>query len=139
MFLLIELGSALLLVAACALIHALGLEAISRLFHLEDDELKRRRFDLTAFWLIVVIALSLFLLHISEIWLFAIFYKLVHAVPTFDDALYYSASVYTTTGSPTERVPSDWRLLGSSEALAGFLLIGWSTAYLVQKLRRLNE
>lgn len=136
---LVQFGAALVLVALCALIHAMGLAGISRLFHLEDEELAKRKFDLTAFWLIVVIALSLFVVHIAEIWLFAIFYRIVDAVPTLNDALYYSASAYTTTGSRVERLGDDWRLLGASEALGGFLLIGWSTAYLVQKLRKLNE
>lgn len=94
---------------------------------------------MTTFWLIIVIALSLFLVHIAEIWLFAAFYVAVGSVGGFEEALYVSASAYTTAGNGIEKLGHDWRLLGASEALAGFLLIGWSTAYLVQKLRRLRE
>jgi hypothetical protein len=135
----IQLGAALLLVALCALLHAAGLYGISRLFNLEDKELEKRSIDLETAGLIVVIALSLFVLHLAEIGLFAIVYDSVNAAPEFSDALYYSASAYTTAGNGIERLGDHWRLLGAAEALAGFLLIGWSVAYLVAKLRRLRE
>ena len=135
----IQLGIALALVALCALIHAGGLLGISRLFNLEDRELEKRAIGLETAGLIVLIALALFVLHLAEIWLFAAVYDLVEAASDFSDALYYSASAYTTAGEGIERLGKDWRLLGASEALAGFLLIGWSVAYLVAKLRKLRE
>jgi hypothetical protein len=136
---LIQIGAALAMVAVCALVHAGGLAGISRLFHIEDEELKKRKSGVEAVWLIVVIALALFVVHLSEIALFAAFYTLVGAAAEFGDALYFSASAYTTAGGGMDRLGEHWRLLGATEALAGFLLIGWSTAYLVQKLRRLRE
>lgn len=127
------------MVFVCAAIHALGLGGISKLFRAEDEELERKHFDSTTFWLIIVIALALFLLHVSEIWLFALLYRLVHAIGSFENALYVSASAYTTAGNGIEQLAREWRLVGASEALAGFLLLGWSTAYLVQKLQKLRE
>src|SRR3954453_15106837 len=126
------------MVALCALVHAAGLAGISRLFHLEDAELKARKTAATL-GLIVVIALVLFVLHLAEIALFAALYAGVGAAPDFADALYYSASAYTTAGNGIEDLGKGWRLLGATEALAGFLLIGWSVAYLVARLRRLRE
>lgn len=135
----IQLGVALVMVALCSLMHAGGLAAISWLFNLEDEELKQRELDAGTVGMVVVIALAIFVLHAAEIGLFAAFYCAVDAGHTVEGALYYSASAYTTAGNGMERLGQDWRLLGASEALAGFLLIGWSTAYLVQKLRRLGE
>ena len=40
---LIQLGAALAMVAVCALVHAGGLAGISRLFNIEDEELKKRK------------------------------------------------------------------------------------------------
>jgi hypothetical protein len=134
----IQLGAALAMVALCALVHAAGLSGISRLFHLEDAELKARKTAGTL-GLVVVIALALFVLHLAEIGLFAALYAGVAAAPDFADALYYSASAYTTAGNGIEDLGKGWRLLGATEALAGFLLIGWSVAYLVARLRRLRE
>ena len=140
MNLLIQLGAALAMVALCALIHAGGLYGVSRLFHLEDKEVQRRSIGPSTAWLIVAIALAIFLLHLTEIALFAALYQSLGATDGFEDALFYSASYYTTAGhSGVESPASSWRLIGASEALAGFLLIGWSTAYLVQKLGRLGE
>ena len=56
---------------------------------------------------------------------------------TVEEALYYSASAYATLGRGAEFFPADWRLIGALEALIGFLLIGWSTAFIVSKVNRL--
>lgn len=124
--------------ALCSLVHAGGLTGTSRLFNLEDDELERKSLSLTTAWLIPVIALCLFLIHLIEIALFAGLYLMLGAARTIADALYFSISCYTTAGNGVEWIGRDWRLLGGAEALGGFLLIGWSTAYLVQKLNKLR-
>jgi len=135
----VQLGAALILAAFCALLHAAGLYLISWLFKLEDKELEKRSLGPETAGLIVLIALSLFVLHLAEIGVFAGVYAAVGGAPEFADALYYSASAYTTAGNGIEDLGPRWRLLGATEALAGFLLIGWSVAYLVAKLRKLRE
>ena len=65
--------------------------------------------------------------------------RLAGAAPSLEEALFFSLASYTTAGTATVHLTPDWRLLGACEALAGFLLIGWSTAYLVDKLRKLGE
>jgi hypothetical protein len=125
--------------ALCSLVHAGGLTGTSRLFNLEDDELERKSLSLKTAWLVPVIALSLFLIHLVEIALFAALYRALGAAGGSEDALYFSISSYTTAGNGVEWIGRPWRLLAGAEALAGFLLIGWSTAYLVQKLNKLRE
>jgi hypothetical protein len=125
--------------AACSLVHAGGLTGISRLFNLEDAELERKTFGFRTAWLVPVIALSLFLIHLVEIALFAALYLVLGAADRIENALYVSISTYTTAGNGIERIGEAWRLFGGAEALAGFLLIGWSTAYLVQKLNKLRK
>ena len=56
-----------------------------------------------------------------------------------EEGLFFSLTSYTTAGTSVVHLAAPWRLLGACEALAGFLLIGWSTAYLVAKLRKLGE
>jgi ion channel len=136
---LVQLALALGMAAVCSLIHAGGLTGISRLFNLEDDELERKTFGFRTAWLVPVIALSLFLIHLVEIALFGALYLALGAAGTIENALYLSISTYTTAGNGVDRMGEAWRLLGGTEALAGFLLIGWSTAYLVQKLNKLRE
>jgi hypothetical protein len=80
---------------------------------------------------------TLLLLHSLEIGLFGAFYLWVGGVETVKEALFYSASTYTTLGRTAEYFPPDWRLIGAFEALIGFLLIGWSTAFIVSKANKL--
>jgi hypothetical protein len=134
----IQLGSAALLVIVMTLIHGLGLVGISRLFDLRKERLEERDFNFGAVALMCGIALSLFTLHMVEITIFALFYMLVGAIGGLEEALSYSASTYATLGRTEEYFPQEWRLIGSIEALIGFLLIGWSTAFIVRNVSKLS-
>jgi Ca2+/Na+ antiporter len=133
----VQLGASMLLVVICTVIHALGLAGASRFLNLEEDRLKEHDFDLSALMLMCGMALCLFLLHMLEITVFAIFYLLVGAVASLEEALHYSASTYATLGRTADYFPDDWALMGAIEALIGFLLIGWSTAFIVRNVNRL--
>ena len=86
-----------------------------------------------------IIGFALFTVHAIEIAIFGAFYLVVGAAGSLDYALFVSASSYTTAGAGADRLPDGWRLLGEAEAVVGLLLVGWSTAYLVQKLNKLRE
>ena len=66
------------------------------------------------------------------------YYALVDAILALEAALYYSASAYATLGTPADDFPVEWRLVGALEALIGFLLIGWSTAFIVGNVGELT-
>jgi hypothetical protein len=120
------------------IVHTLGLVGISRLLGLQEKRLLEHDFDSRAVGLIGSFGLLLILLHMSEILIFALFYLAVSPLD-FEEALYYSASAYATLGRTADYFPSDWRLLGAIEALIGFILIGWSTAFMVTTMRKLSE
>ena len=69
--------------------------------------------------------------------MFGLFYLVVGAVPDLEQALYFSASAYATLGQPEASFPLEWRLVGALEGLAGFLLLGWSTAFFVTDMNKL--
>ena len=75
--------------------------------------------------------LGLFLIHTVEVWTWALVYLGLGIVPVFEDALYFSTVTFSTIGYGDIVPPLDWRLLCSLEGINGFLLIGWSVAYLV--------
>lgn len=135
----VQLGVALIMAALCALIHSAGLYGVSRLFHIEDAEIEKKSIGPETSLLIASIALSIFVLHAAEIGLFALLYLLLGAAGSMEEALFFSLAAYTTAGTAAVHLPNAWRILGGTESLAGFLLIGWSTAYLVSKLRKLKE
>lgn len=117
--------------------HALGLTLISKLLRLQPDRLEEMNFNFQSIFLMCGITLALFALHTLEIWVFAAFYMLAGAMETLDGALYYSASAYATLGRTVEHFPDQLRLVGAAEALIGFLLIGWTTGFIISKTNKL--
>jgi hypothetical protein len=120
-------------------IHSIGLATISRVLNLKDERLKQHDFNAGAIFLMARLGLAVFALHFLEIALFGFFYLAVGGVESLEEALYYSASAYATLGRTAEYFPTEWRLIGAVEALIGFVLIGWSTAFMVSTMRKLSD
>jgi hypothetical protein len=78
----------------------------------------------------------LMMAHGLEVFVWALTYKLVGAVPPGADVLYFAFVNYTTLGYgdvvPVER----WRLIGPTTAMCGVLMFGWSTAVIFEVLRK---
>jgi hypothetical protein len=121
------------------IIHSGGLVGISRILHLHDEKHIPNEFGIRAATLMGTYGLLLFALHFIEIVVFAIFYHFVGAQRSLEEALYYSASCYATLGEASNRFSEEWRLVGALESLIGFILIGWSTAFMVRTLRRIID
>lgn len=138
-----DLGLQLAVIAGFVLVmvvvHSAGLVGISRVLRLHDERNIPNEFGLRASFLMGSYGLLLFALHFLEIFLFAAFYKAVGAMRSMEQALYYSASCYATLGASTAGFSEEWRLVGALEALVGFILIGWSTAFMVRTLRKIID
>lgn len=119
------------------IVHALGLTGISKALDLRKEHLKDLNFSFKSISLLSGMGLLLLCLHTLEIAVFSAFYLGVGAMQDLEEALYYSASAYSTLGRTADYFPTDWRLIGAIEALIGFLMIGWSTAFIVSKVNRL--
>lgn len=76
--------------------------------------------------------LCVFCAHIVQIWIWALFYLAVDALPTMEAALYFSTSCFTTVGFGDVVLGEDWRLLSSFQSANGFILFGWSTAFIFE-------
>ena len=75
--------------------------------------------------------LGLFFLHTVEIWLWAAVYVVIGAVAGFADALYFSTVTFSTVGYGDVAPRLEWRQFAALESIDGFILIGWSIAYLI--------
>lgn len=80
---------------------------------------------------ILFIVVSLFVLHSLEIWVYTFVYLILGIFGDVETAVYFSTSAFTTVGFGDVLIEKDWRMLGAAESANGFLLIGWSTAFLV--------
>lgn len=88
---------------------------------------------------ILFVVFALMVLHAVEIWIYALTYlALGEFGGSIEAALYFSTTAFTTAGIGDVLLSSDWRMLGAAETANGFLLIGWSTAFLVSLSARVR-
>jgi hypothetical protein len=123
------------LIAITVLVHAVCLEGMIKLWRAISMEIKAR-------WRVIAISLlvtGIFATHIIEIWVWAIFYFFVEEIRTWESALYFSTSSFTTLGYGDLTLSEDWRLLGSIEGINGMILFGWSTAFIFAGVRRIYD
>ncbi|KQT50663.1 metal transporter [Aureimonas sp. Leaf454] len=126
-------GSLLLgtiMIAASVSIHTVGLMLVSRLLPtlVSAFRLHQQGGRIAAMMFVV---LGIFLILTVEIWFWAGCYVLLGVIPTFESALYFSTTTFSTVGFGDVVLAPGWRLLAALEGIGGFLLIGWSTAYLI--------
>jgi hypothetical protein len=70
------------------------------------------------------------ILHALEAAIWAVAYLLIGALADSRSAMLYSLGALTTYGHQSVFLEEHWRLLGTIEALNGWLLFGLSTAFL---------
>lgn len=87
----------------------------------------------------MLLILGLFVLHGAEIAVWAAAYLHVNMVRTLEEGLFLSTALYSTLGEGSIADVRQWRLFAATEGLNGFLLIGWSTAFLLQVVQTLRE
>lgn len=93
-----------------------------------------RRFTNTA--AIVVGVLFVMLVQTANVWVWAVAFYLVGVFSQFEPALYFSLVSYSTLGFGDIVLDERWRLLSGMAAANGLLCFGWSTAHLVELVRR---
>ena len=124
------------IIALNVLLQTFGLVALTRVMNGVVRWFRLHRHDFGKSVAMVTTVLGLFLIHTVEIWLWAGTFFDLRALPSFEDALYVSTVTFSTLGYGDLTVAPAWRLLASLEAINGFILIGWSIAYLVSASTR---
>jgi voltage-gated potassium channel Kch len=74
----------------------------------------------------LVLVMSMVGLLESGLW--AGFYLMVDALPTLEDAIYFSLVTFTTLGYGDITLDERWRVLAAFEAANGIIMFGWTTA-----------
>jgi hypothetical protein len=118
------------LISLTVVIHTFGLMAVTRAMGILTDvlRLRGRRSHVVA---MIAAVIGIFGVLTVEIWLWAACYLALGIAGEFETALYFSTATFATVGYGDIVASADWRLLTALEGINGFLLIGWSTAYLV--------
>ncbi len=134
MFTQISIGAAL--IVTTVIVHAISLELILKAFVAVRTDIEVRWRAMT-FSLVV---LAVFTAHVIEIWIWAVFYYFeasINEIPSFESALYFSTSSFTTVGFGDLVLSEEWRLLSSLESANGMILFGWSTAFIFEIVRHI--
>lgn len=127
------------MIVATVIIHMVGLIVLMGLLQSRSHHIRPFLSIPRQGLFIILIVLGLVAIHSVEIWLYALVFLLLGEFATVEQALYYSVSAFTTAGFGDVVLDSRWRLLGAMESLNGFLLLGWSTAFLVSVIGRLRS
>ena len=128
------LGS--VLVAFSVLVHTIGLILVAAAMPGMARGLRLHNHDAGRTLMMAVTVLGILCLLTFEVWGWAIAYFALRATANFADALYLSTAMFSTVGYAGISVDPEWRLLTALEGINGFLLIGWSTAFLVRASAR---
>ena len=126
-----NIAAGTLLITTTVLIHSVGLYVLSRLLKRTVSRFRPHRTPAGTMMVMTATVFGLFVLHSVEIWVWALSYLLLGAVPDLHSALFFSTLSFSTLGAEPISVSPEWQLFGSIEGVNGFLLIGWSTAFLI--------
>ncbi len=130
----------LIVTALVVTIHFEGLHALAKRFSAEKSNRNR--------YVMLRIIFALLALHIVEIWCYGFAYWLLvqvpdtgfvhgeHGMDTLFDAIYLSATTYSTLGIGDLAPVGAIRLLAGLESLTGLLLISWSASFTYLEMER---
>jgi hypothetical protein len=128
------------LIVMAVLIHVLGLsyayqkavEIFSRNMHSRQP---------TALFAVIMSALIFVAtaLHGAEASIWALFYLFLGARPDYRSSMLFSLGAMTTFGNGGAVLEDNWRLMGSIEALCGWLLFGLTTAFLFATIQKCQK
>ena len=127
---------AAILTSISVLVHMLGLIRITNAMNGLFARYRIRSNRYGRGMAMVIVVLSLFFLHLTEVFVWATGFLLTHTFSNFDDSVYVSMVTFSTLGYGDLALHPTRRLLVSIEGIIGFLLIGWTTAYLISASTR---
>ncbi|MDX8461745.1 potassium channel family protein [Mesorhizobium humile] len=126
----LNLCTGTIVISLTVLIHTFGLIAITHVMArlVAFFRMHGRRSRVLA---MITVVMGLFAVMTAEVWLWAGVYRLLGVLSDFETALYFSTITFSTVGYGDVVPAHGWRVLAALEGINGFLLIGWSTAYLI--------
>ncbi len=129
------------MIAFCVVIHGVGLFTLRRIIYGQNPKQRFgeiRPLSLRGAMLTLFTVFALVFIHFVEIWSFAFLYDFLGALRNFQDALYFSTISYATIGYSDAAIAKEWRMIAALEGILGIILLGWSTAFFVRVLGRLE-
>src|SRR5262245_53811196 len=133
---LILVSVATCLIAATVVIQALFMSIGMRTFKWIEKHrptiMARKPTMITVIWVLFLLVPI-----ILDVTLWATFYYARAALPSFEEALYFSTVTFTTVGYGDIVLGREWRQLATFEAINGWVIFGWATALIIAIIQRL--
>ena len=133
---LVRLSLAAGLIAATVIIQALfmsvGLKTFKRIEEPRPGTMASRPAITIVVWI-----LFLLIPIILDVTLWAAFYYMSGALPSFEEALYFSTVTFTTVGYGDIVLNREWRQVATFEAVNGWTIFVWATALIMAVIQRL--
>lgn len=130
----IFIGSSLL--GICSLVHILVLILTAKLLRLFDKShielIKGSHWGVMLSFAFAMVVIS----HSIQIWIWALTFVGLGALPNIDESIYFALVTYTTLGYGDVTVSDGFRTFAAMAAVTGLLNFGLSTAFLVGMLSR---
>jgi hypothetical protein len=126
------------MVCATVVFHFIGLAGLIAVLNTRLPRRLRTGTGLQRALTILFTVFGLVAMHTVEIWGYAGVYLVLGEFADLEAALYFSTTSFSTLGYGDVTLGRDHRLLGAIEGINGFLLIGWSTAFLVSVTNRMG-
>jgi hypothetical protein len=125
------------LIVLTVVIHLLGLWFLNRRAFLAFGRMMERNHPMIVFVMVMatVTLLSTMLLAL-EAGIWAAAYRWIGARPDFKSGMLYSLGAMTTYGHADLHLEEHWQLLGTIEALDGWLLFGLTTAFMFGMIQK---
>ena len=136
-FMILNLVVGTLIIACTVMIHTFGLILVTKVMTQMTNRFRMNGHRSRVVAMISVV-FGLFVVLTVEVWFWALAYLVTGAFQSLDHALYFSTVAFSTVGFGDILPALQWRLLGALEAINGFLMIGWSTAYLIAASTRVG-
>ena len=89
-------------------------------------------------WVSAVVIIVFFATLLGAIW-WALCYVYLGALPTSEEAMYFSMVTYTTLGYGDITLGEEWRILSAFQAANGVIIAGWSTALVIAVVQRITQ
>src|SRR5262245_52042761 len=133
---LIQFSTAAALIAATVAIQASFMSIGMRAFRWVEEHrpmiIARKPMIVTVIWIVFLIIPI-----VLGVTVWAAFYYVQTALPSFEEALYFSTVTFTTVGYGDIVLGREWRQLGTFEAMNGWIIFGWATALIIALIQRL--
>jgi voltage-gated potassium channel len=127
------------MVILTVIMHLFGLGFLMFLMRLQHERYNVKNSALDDIVAIIIAAVGITVLHVSEMYVYAWMYRAIGAFQDFETAFYYSTVAYTTLGFGDVLLTSQWRIVGAIEAANGLVLIGWSTAFFMSMIAQMRN